>query len=59
LDDQPALPAVVVSGYATGTVSEGLKTSFPTPVAIMPKPVRIEDVMAVLKRMLPPEPAGA
>lgn len=51
--DEPGLPVVVVSGYATGEVSEGLKASFPAPIAVMPKPVRVEEISGVLKRLLP------
>ncbi len=50
--DEPGLPVVVVSGYATGEISEGLKVNFPAPFAIMPKPVRVEEVSGALKRML-------
>ncbi len=50
--EEPGLPVVVVSGYATGEISEKLKVSFPDPIAIMPKPVRVEDISGALKRML-------
>lgn len=50
--DAPELPVVVVSGYATGEVSDGLKVSFPAPIEVMPKPVRVEEIAGALKRML-------
>lgn len=50
--EAPELPVVVVSGYATGEVSDGLRESFPAPIEIMPKPVRVEAISGALKRML-------
>ncbi len=51
---RPGLPVVVVSGYATGDVSDRLRASHPDPLIVMAKPVRVEDVMDALRRMLPP-----
>jgi len=51
-EEAPHVPVIVVSGYATNEVSERLKADVQPPFAVMPKPVRVEDIVGALKRML-------
>ena len=50
--ENPDVPVIIVSGYATNEVSDRLRADFQPPLAVMPKPVRVEDVVGALKRML-------
>ncbi|MCG5243238.1 response regulator [Azospirillum doebereinerae] len=51
--EKPGLPVVIASGYATGDVTQRLRATIPEPLAVLAKPIRVEDVVGALKRMLP------
>ncbi|QQP92678.1 response regulator (plasmid) [Skermanella sp. TT6] len=50
--DYPKLPVVVISGYITAEISGELNKMFGRPLVIMAKPVRLEDIIQALKKLL-------
>lgn len=51
--ERPDLPVVIASGYVTGEIAQRLQQDIRNPLAVLAKPIRIEEVMGKLKEMLP------
>ncbi|CAO3428331.1 response regulator [Azospirillum doebereinerae] len=51
--EKPDLPVVIASGYATGDVTRQLQATIQQPLTVLAKPIRVEDIVGALKRMLP------
>jgi CheY-like chemotaxis protein len=51
----PALPVVVMTGYAPQGSSEAFRREGEGPVTVFPKPLDMDAVLAMLRRLVPPD----